>query len=264
MKQGGFRAVRLAIFLLVMLGLTGFLVFADENTVNIETIVLEDFNGGANNEWFVGGRLHSYNFEWRADASRFATVVGEERFPRLSFVEAWPQAAFGVNRDGLDLRSLGIWARFDRRGYNWVDVYPVAAGTGQDGDYPEPFEIPLPGRLQTMDMWVWGMNQNLTLEAYFRDHNGVVHAVPMGSLAFIGWRNLNIRIPNHIPQSRRTLPRLAGLTFVKFRIWTMPTERVDNIFVYFKQLKIVTDTFESLFDGSDLSDPERILELWAQ
>jgi len=39
---------------------------------------------------------------------------------------------------------------------------------------------------------------------------------------------------------------------------------VDNFYIYFKQLKILTDTNEALFDGSDLQDPNKIKKLWAE
>jgi hypothetical protein len=113
-------------------------------------------------------------------------------------------------------------------------------------------------------MWVWGSNLRYYIEAYFRDYQGVVYSLRLGDLGYQGWRNLRVRIPTNIPQSKRVLPRHAGLTFVKFRIWTTPSERVDNFYVYFNQMKILTDTFESLFDGDELADPERIQEFWAQ
>jgi hypothetical protein len=40
-------------------------------------------------------------------------------------------------------------------------------------------------------------------------------------------------------------------------------ERVDNFYIYFNQFKILTDTFETYFDGNDLADPARVQELWA-
>jgi hypothetical protein len=264
MKQGSFRAVRCIVFLLVTLSITVFSVYGDEFTVDFVSIILEDFSGEPTKEWTIGGRTYSYDFEWAVDASKFATVANNERFPMLTYVEAWPMQLFGTNRSNLDLRSLGIWGRFDRRGYNWIDVYPIVAGSGRDGEPPQPFEIPIPGRINILDMWVWGSNFNFYMEAYFRDHLGVVHTLNMGSLAFQGWRNLRVRIPSHIPQSRRHLPRFAGLHFVKFRIWTTPLERVDNFFVYFNQMKILTDTFETIFDGDDLADPYRVQEIWAR
>ena len=74
---------------------------------------------------------------------------------------------------------------------------------------------------------------------------------------------MRIKIPTSIAQSKRIQPRLASLSFVKFRIWTTPLERVDNFYIYLNHFKILTDTFESLFDGDELADPDRVQELWA-
>ncbi|MCL2374268.1 MAG: flagellar filament outer layer protein FlaA [Treponema sp.] len=264
MKQGSFRAIRLIAFLFVMLSLTVFSVSAQQPTVNLQSIIIDTFDGETTRQWTIGGRTFTHEFEWRADASRFASTIDGEAFPQLSFIPAWPMALFGANRDNRDIRSLGIWGRFDRRGYNWIDIYPVVAGSGDDGENPQAFEIPIPGRIRYLDMWVWGSNLNYFMEVFFRDHRGIVHTIPMGSLAFQGWQNMRVRIPTHIPQSRTVLPRVSGLNFVKFRIWTTPTERVDNFFIYFNQLQILTDIFETLFDGNDLADPERVQELWGQ
>ena len=264
MKQGSFRAVRLAVFLLIVLSMTVPPVFGDSNTVDQMSVILDKFNGELSKEWTYGGRTYSYEFEWALDASKFATTTSTESFPMMTYVDTWPQALYGVNRNNLDIRSLGIWGRFDRRGYNWIDVYPIVPGSGSDSEGPVPFEIPIPGRVQYLDMWVWGSNFNFYMEAYFRDYLGVVHSVNMGELSFQGWRNLRARIPNHIPQAKRTLPHFAPLTFIKFRIWTTPLERVDNFFVYFNQMKILTDIHETHFDGNELIDPERVREIWAR
>ena len=264
MKQGSFKAVRLMVFLFVALSLTVFSVFGDDQTVDFESIILEPFDGETSHQWSFGGYTYNFDFEWRADASKFSSTIDGVSYPQLAYIPSWPMALFGTNREGRDLKSLGIWGKFDRRGYNWVDVYPVKVGTEDEEEGPEPFEIPIPGRIQYLDMWVWGSNLNYYLEAYFRDHQGVVYNLHMGSLAYQGWRNLRVRIPTNIPQTRRILPRLAGLTFVKFRIWTTPVERVDNFYVYFDQMKVLTDTFESLFDGDELADPQRVQELWGQ
>jgi hypothetical protein len=264
MKQVSFKAIRLIVFLFIALSLTVFSVSADERTVNLQSIILDSFDGETTRQWTIGGRTFTHEFEWRADASRFASVIDGQAFPQLGFVQAWPMALFGINQAGLDIRSLGIWGRFDRRGHNWIDIFPAVVGSGANGDPTVPFEIPIPGRIQYLDMWVWGSNLNYSLEVFFRDYRGIVHTIPMGSLNFTGWRNMRVRIPPHIPQARRALPRFAGLQLVKFRVWTNPAERVDNFFIYFNQLQILTDIFETLFDGSDLADPERVQELWGQ
>jgi len=112
-------------------------------------------------------------------------------------------------------------------------------------------------------MWVWGSNLKYYIEVYLRDYRGVVHTLKLGDISYTGWRNLKVNVPNTIPQSRRILPSYASLNFVKFRIWTQPVEKVDNFYIYFKQFKIFTDVFESLFDGNDLADPENVEKLWA-
>ena len=273
MKQGSFRAVRLAVFLLAILCFTSFAAWGDEWTVDYESIVLETFNGDAEHEWTFLGKTYKNDFEWKVDASKFASRIGEESFPKMAYIQSYPMALYGNDwqREGEEKRehnTLGIWGKFDRRGYNWIDVYPVKPGQedsdDEDAEDPETFEIPIPGRISYLDMWVWGSNLNYYLEAYFRDHQGVVHSLYMGSLGYQGWRNLRVRIPTSISQSRRILPRFAGLTFVKFRIWTTPVERVDNFFIYFSQMKVLTDTFESRFDGNELADPDRVQELWNQ
>jgi len=198
-------------------------------------------------------------YVWETSANRFIHENAETVFPRLSYVDAWPIGAFGHNRDGSQiLRSLGINARFDRRGHNWIDLFPTS------GDDPGvPVEIPVPGRAQTFDLWAWGGNYHLTLEMYVRDLNGMIHVLNFGNLNFPGWRNLHVDVPATLPQSRRTLPLMASLTFVKFRVWTLPSERVDDLFVYLSQFKVLTDTSEVYFDGFDLADPQMVQDIWS-
>ena len=78
----------------------------------------------------------------------------------------------------------------------------------------------------------------------------------------MGWRNLRVSVPPIIPQERRILPSNAELHFVKFRVWTYPTERVDNFFIYFKQFRLLSDMFNELYDGYDLGDPDYVDSLW--
>jgi hypothetical protein len=241
MKHNRFKAG----WLILMASMAVVSVFGDENTVNIEAKSLDSFDGESGYVWKVAG-------------SKFATKVDDESFPKLNYVAAWPTAVFRSIPEGRDLKALGLWGKFDRRGYNWVDIYP----TSGEGDDAAPAEIPIPGRAQTLDLWVWGSNLNYTLEAYVRDHLGVVHTIPLGSLHHTGWKNLRAAIPTAIPQAQRVLPRLAGLHFVKFRVWTQPTERVDNFYIYFDEFKVLTDMFETFYDGEDLANPERVQEFW--
>jgi len=221
-------------------------------------VVLESFNGETTKEWNDGGQARTFDFSWDLKASNWATTLNDGgnqvSFPRSTFVDAWPRALFGGNREGRLIQSFGVNGRFDRQGHNWIDVFPV-----QDG---EAFEIPMPGRVRSMDMWVWGSNLQYRLEAYLRDAEGYMHRIQLGSLAFDGWRNLSASIPSHIRQENRVLPAHARLSFVKFRLWTQPNERSDNFFVYFNRLNILTDMAHPYFDGDDLANPDLVSEFW--
>ncbi len=242
MKQGGFKAACLALMTCIAV----LSVYADERTVNLESRVLESFDGDS-------------AYVWKATASKFASKTDNETYPKILYVPSWPAALHGTNREGKDLKSLGVWGRFDRMGYNWIDLYPVAK---EGGDDKTAVEIPLPGRAKMLDLWVWGSNFNYYMELYLRDAKGVVHLLNLGDLNFVGWKNLRVNVPDSIMQARRTAPSRQGLAFVKFRIWTRPSEHVDDFQIYLDQLKVLTDTFESLFDGDELADPNRVEELW--
>jgi len=241
MKHGSFKAfcVIILVFATVLSG------FADDAVISWESRILESFNGDS-------------NYTWKTDASRFITRTNDVTYPLTTYVNSWPIAAFGANTGGDPIKSFGIRGQFDRRGYNWIDLFPVL----KDGD-GAPYEIPIPGRVSSIDMWVWGSNLNYFIEIYVRDHQGIVHTLTLGDISYTGWRNLRVNVPASIPQSKRILPRYAGLTFVKFRIWTQPQERVNDFYIYFKQLKVLTDMFETYFDGDELANPQRVQEFWS-
>jgi hypothetical protein len=229
--------------------------FGDENTSQLESIILDSFDGDS-------------GYTWKIQGSKFATKIDDDEFPKLTYAATWPTQIFGQNEDGKELKSLGIWGKFDRRGFNWIDIYPTGSGNAEEGgggggEEGAPAEIPMPGRSQILDVWVWGSNLSYQLEAYVRDYRGITHVLPMGSIHHTGWKNIKINIPKIIPQGKRVLPRLASLTFVKFRIWTGPTEPVNNFYIYFDQLKLLTDTFETHYDGEELANPKKIQEFWS-
>jgi hypothetical protein len=257
MKYGSLKAV----CLIVLAFVTVLSAFGDERTTDLNSIILDNFSNETHHEWIEGRIPRTFEFSWTMAASKFATKSTEDdgtevKYPVTAYVETWPIALYGYNREGRDIKSLGIHGRFDRQGYNWMDLYPVSS----DG---KPYEIPMPGRIRYVDLWVWGSNLNYTLEAYVRDYQGAVHRLPMGNLAYTGWRSLRGHVPSYIRQSKRVLPSFAQLQFVKFRIWTTPGERVDDFYIYIKQFKVLADTFESPFDGDELSDPDYYPQLWA-
>jgi hypothetical protein len=234
--------------------------FGDERTVVLETKILESFDNFHDDE--ADARYSKY--DWKVEGSKFATKTKDadgnvtDSWPKVTYVPAWPVMIFGASPDP-EVKSLGVWGKFDRQGYNWIDIYPVEAGA--DEDAPATV-IPIPGRIQYLDIWVWGSNLRYSLEAYFRDFRGVMHVINFGSINHTGWKNLRAAIPVSIPQSKTVLPRLAALSFVKFRIWTEPTEQVGDFQVYLDHFKILHDVFETPYDGDLLQDPAKVQEFW--
>jgi hypothetical protein len=258
MKRQVNRAM-LAIFTLLLVGIGS--LSADDQVVNLESKVIQDFSKPEAQNWYAVG-------------SKFSTgdpenKVPEKNFPKLGFIKGGPTSIVGSDPQAAqNAKSLSVAMLFDRKEFNWVDIIP--------GTPDKPTEIPLPGRVKMIDMWVWSGNYNYYLEAFVRDYRGVVYTIPMGDLNFVGWKNLRINIPENVPQAKKYLPKRESLTLVKFRIWTRPTEVVvipgvepvdpqnptpDELLKMavkfnFNTIKVLTDTFESLFDGDTLDNPD--------
>lgn len=255
MKQLVIRAIGLALGLLFIFSAPA--AFADEVTLNMESKVIADFDDMDAQSWFVIG-------------SKFSTAG----YPKIASVKAWPTALHGIMSDDKDFRSLGVAVLFDRKEYNWVDVIPGKRTGSDDEPNYEPEEIPLPGRVSMLDMWVWSGNFNYYIEVYLRDYTGIVHVLPLGNLDHVGWKNLRTNVPNSIPQSKKFVPKQEGLKLVKFRIWGRPTEvaavpasadaplHEKALYFYFDNFKILTDMFESIYDGDALMDSVFIEETW--
>lgn len=86
--------------------------------------------------------------------------------------------------------------------------------------------------------------------------------LPLGDIQYTGWKNLTARVPSSIPQAEQYIPSLKRLKLVKFMIWTRPTERVAKFYVYIDHLKVLTDLFETRFDGDELEDPDFLESIW--
>ena len=237
--------VLLGTVLAVALMFAATLVMADENTQTITSKNLASFDDPA-----TAGN-------WIVQASKYVT----KDYPQMQLVHAWPEALYGKNRDNKPLYALGIHAKFDRKSYNYIELIP--AEKDSSGKLV-PKGIPIPGRVRSIDMWVWGANYNYTLDLYLRDYEGVDHVIHMGSLMFAGWRDLVGMISGAIPQSRTYIPRYAGLEMTKLVIWTAPDERVDDYYFFIDEITCITDLFESKFDGDDLADPTVLNNLWQQ
>jgi hypothetical protein len=236
--------------LLVLLLLLAAGAFGDELTVNMVGRVLQSFDPGE------AGHEDARN--WVLLPSKFGYDSKGNSLWKTRKVDAWPESLYGKNRDKEQLQVLGITGKFSRKGYNYVEIVP---GTGEGQSFKSK-PIPVPGRVESFDLWVWGANYAYYLEAHVRDFQGIDHVLPFGLLQFTGWKNLRCKVPGNIPQAWKYLPRLQNLELTKLVLWTQPGEKVDEFYMYLDQLKVTTDLFETTFDGDELADADVLQQVW--
>lgn len=216
---------------------------AQNRAVVLELATLDSFDDPNGQQWAVYG-------------SKFSNAD----YPQTAYVNAYPEALYGRYYDGADkLLSLGIHAKWDRKGYNYIEIVPVAKAA--DGTL-EPSPIPIRGKASRIDLWIWGGNFNYYAEVHMLDFRGVPHRVFLGDLNFTGWRNLSIEVPRAIPQFVRWIPQERPLTITKIVVWTRPEERVDDFYIYIDELKVLADVAENRFDGDQLAQPAFLEQAW--
>lgn len=220
---------------------------ADEFTKNYVSKVLESFDEPGKISWIV----------------RSSDVKPPVNIPEFTFVKAWPDQVYGANKANATLLSMAIRAGFNRKAYNYIEIVPVDPSKKSADGLPEPKPIPIPGRVQLIDLWVWGSNYNYWLDIHLQDYRGIDHVLHLGSLQYAGWRNLSVSVPGSIPQASPYLPRLRTLSITKLVLWTRPDAPVDGFYVFLDDLKVLTDLAETRFDGDELADPDYLNELWS-
>ena len=253
MKRG-----RLVLGLILLLSSYAAPTFADDVAQRLESIVVDTFDDPDQRVWIENGAEKKEARTWVVTGSKFSTKEGDVQFPRLAFVEgdgSFPEQLFGNNPAKLPLKSIGVYSKYDRKGYNYFELFPA-----QKNAKGELVATPmmLPGITKMIDLWVWGSNFRTTLEVHVRDFRGIPYVLDGGSLDFQGWRNIRLNVPSSIPQSEVYLPIFHGLLLTKIVVRTEPTERVDGFFTYFDQLKILSDVHQSPFDGKSMLNPDFI------
>lgn len=230
MKQGGLIIASLVLLFTLFVSP----VTAQSRSVNYETYIVDSFDS-PDTDW-----------TWQAVGSKFVT----KEYPVLKSFDGMPNSIRVMQTDPKGVyKFLGMEVKFDRKGDNWVDIYPSKKGSD---DKLVPYEVPFRGRISRLDLWVWGANYAYDLEILVRDCNGRVHTVPMGLVKHEGWRNMSVMIPANIQQNSPYLNGTQNLKFVAFRIRSRPTERVDSFYIFFDQFKALTDTYSDSYDGFEL------------
>ncbi|MDK2818017.1 MAG: hypothetical protein KFW21_01035 [Spirochaetota bacterium] len=223
-------------------------------------------------------------------------VLGQNPDPARNAVRYTKNKPDGVSDlvGGPQQFVLGVKAEFTQQGYNWIELHPYRIESGNEtpvaGETPATdvqaeasansesfllqtkgvveeapdtnaeakiFRIPFAGKATELTMWVWGGYYGWWVEAYLRDYLGYQYRIPMGDLLYTGWRQKRTAIPNNIVQSRKRLPATLTLEFEMLKLWSFPSERVDQFYVYFDLLQQGSIVSTEVFNGKKLES-----ELW--
>ncbi|MBN2653172.1 MAG: hypothetical protein JXR63_12405, partial [Spirochaetales bacterium] len=181
-------------------------------------------------------------------------------YPRAAYASARPRQLKMTEEAGKDYKVLGVSSQFRRRGYNYVEIFPVRKGSSPEAKEYEPLNVK--GYCEEFTMWVWGANFDYEIVIYVRDFHGIIYPLRAIKLNYAGWRLLRFPIPKHIPQLVKEMPQERPIEIVKIGITTTPFARVDMFYIYFDELKVVTNTYKAQFDGFELLEKEKIEEIW--
>jgi hypothetical protein len=208
---------------------------AQPNERAVETIVIDNFDNAEDMDW-----------TWNVQATRFVT----EGYPLISYFDGMPLSLRPyVKANDPAPKVLGVKTKFDRKGENWFEVFPVDSEGKRT-------EIEFVGNVTAFDFWVWGAGYLYYIDILVRDADGRTHVIPGGNLKFNGWRNLVINIPKYLNQHSRLRTGPKNLSFLGIRVRSDINEFVDDFVIYFDQIKYVTNTLVNVYDGYELRDAD--------
>ena len=188
-----------------------------------------------------------YDGYWRSSMS------GDEGYTTTRLFIGSPLAKQPIpDEEGLNIPDkyvLGTRVDFLRRGYNSFTIYPMRP-------------IPVEGITKTISMWIAGRNFNHEIKVLLQDFFGKYYEVYMGKLNFQGWKKLTVAIPpqgsngtSGIVQQNYHYNNQVGLKIIGFRIDCDPMEAYGSYYIYFDDLRAITDLFaERNRDADDMSD----------
>lgn len=141
-----------------------------------------------------------------------------------------------------DKYVLGAKVYFYRRSNSYLSLYPVRP-------------LPIEGITKTLSLWVVGRNYNHTLKILLTDFFGAKHELTVGKLNFMGWKKLTVAIPPSVVQRDYHFTKRMGISFVGLRIDFDMKDTFGTYFVYFDDLRAVSDLFTEVSrDEDDMND----------
>lgn len=144
----------------------------------------------------------------------------------------------------VDENVIGMKVDFYRRGATSVSLRPVRP-------------LAVPGIVKTISVWVVGRNFNHRLSLVVEDYFGNVNILPLGRMNFSGWKQLTVAIPPTLDQRNAHYNTETGLRILGFVIDADINEAYGTYYVYFDDMRAVTDLF-----AEESRDPDDMVDNW--
>jgi hypothetical protein len=145
---------------------------------------------------------------------------------------------------------FGTRVDYLRRGYNSFTIRPMRP-------------IPIEGITKTVSVWVVGRNFNHDLVLLIQDYFGKDYEIYVGRLNFQGWKKMTVAIPPQVDGITGVTQRSyhynnqMGIKIVGFRIDCDPMEAYGSYYIYFDDIRAVTDLF-----AENNRDPDDMVDGW--
>lgn len=141
-----------------------------------------------------------------------------------------------------DKYVLGAKVNFFKRGPTFFTVSPLNP-------------LPVEGVVKTLSVWVVGRNYNHVLKVLIQDYYGRQMELTLGKLNFMGWKQMVVAVPPNIVQTEFHYSNQSGLKILGFRVECDPLEDFGTYYMYFDDMRAVTDLFgEAKRDMDDMVD----------
>ena len=248
---------------------------ADISGEQLRAVVIEDFETGT-----AGGET---GWQVKSEPKQFVSAETEKKlkmknpvpvlelkflngFPNDMSVEEWSLTDLGKKKE----RCLGVKFKFRYPGssnsihiippkeLNWRTKKPKYRYNPSTRKDEQENGLQLPGKARGLSMWIHARGKPYTLEVWVKDYRGDTHVFKFGSVRFVGWRPLKIKIPSSVPMETDTYPQIRVAKITRFVLRSIPNatseDLIEETFFFFDQIKVLTDTFEVNFDGQKLDD----------
>jgi hypothetical protein len=181
---------------------------------------------------------------WKSAMSRDEGIVTLRRLPGgpLDKKPIPGEQAAGIQEP--DKYVLGMKVQYYRRGLNTFALLPVRP-------------LPIEGITKTISVWVVGRNVRNTLSIIISDYFGNTVVLQMGELNFSGWKQLVVAVPPTIVQTDYHYKDRRGIKVIGFEIKCDPLEDYGSYYIYFDDLRAVTDLF-----AEQARDPDDMVDTW--